>query len=303
MRVNDEHVTHPDRAFRFLRFETAGFAGPRHRHPQLELTWIEEGSGVRFVGDSAAPFASGDLVLLGPLVPHAWLGTGAGDVSIGRVTVVQFPLALLEHPLLPELACLRPLSEQAGRGLAIGGACHAAVTGLLAAMPQADALARLGSLLGILRCLCLHPADLQPLATSPMRSAGPAGSERRIDRVIDWVHRHLHEDLDPQAAARVAHVSQAAFSRFFHRETGKTWSVYLNDVRCSQACVLLKQSGAPISAVAQACGYRTMSHFNAEFRARYGRTPREHRRGPFSPSPHLPSGPRRSSAEPAGTPA
>ncbi len=279
MRVNEEHVTHPDRAFRFLRFETPGFAGPRHRHLQLELTWIEQGAGVRFVGDSAAPFAGGDLVLLGPLVPHAWLSTGAEGGLPGQVTVVQFPLALLEQPLLPELTALRPLAEQAGRGLAIGGACHAAVTETLVAMREADALARLGGLLGILRCLWLHPGDLRPLATSALRSGGPVGSERRIDRVIDWVHRHLHEDLSPQSAARVAHVSPAAFSRFFRRETGKTWSAYLNDVRCSQACVLLKQSGQPIGSVAQACGYRTMSHFNAEFRVRYGRTPREHRGG------------------------
>ena len=54
MRVSEEQVSHPDRTFRFLRFETDRFRGDRHRHRQLELTWIEAGVGLRFVGDDAA---------------------------------------------------------------------------------------------------------------------------------------------------------------------------------------------------------------------------------------------------------
>ena len=77
MRAIQEHITHPDQSFRFLRFEVDAFGGGRHRHRQLELTWVERGAGVRFVGDSAEPFADGDLVLLGANVPHTWISTAA----------------------------------------------------------------------------------------------------------------------------------------------------------------------------------------------------------------------------------
>ena len=79
-------------------------------------------------------------------------------------------------------------------------------------------------------------------------------------------------------AARVAHVSPAAFSRFFSRETGKTWTAYVNDVRCSEAAVRLRQGRRPVAEVAQDCGYRTLSHFNREFRARFGAAPSDYRR-------------------------
>jgi len=283
MRVAQEHVTHPDRAYRYERFELAAFAAPRHRHPQLELTWIERGAGVRHVGDSAVPFASGDLVLLGADVPHTWLGTHFDGAATGLATVLQFPPTLLAQPLLPELAALRPLAEQARRGLVISGATHARVTQLLAALREADALARLAGLLTVLRELALHPADLQPIASSLPRPTADGARERRIDRVTDWVHRHLSGPLGVTEAAQVAHVSPAAFSRFFRRETGKTWSTYINDVRCSEASVMLRQTGEPVARVAEACGYLTLSHFNREFRARFGVAPRMHRRATPAP--------------------
>ena len=62
MRASTEHVTHPDQAFRLLSLTLDAFDGGLHRHPQFELTWIQEGVGLRFVGDSVEPFDGGDLV-------------------------------------------------------------------------------------------------------------------------------------------------------------------------------------------------------------------------------------------------
>ena len=73
MRATKEHVHHPHATLRCLRLELSGFKAPRHRHHHLELTWVERGEGLRQVGDHTAPFAAGDLVLLGPDLPHTWL--------------------------------------------------------------------------------------------------------------------------------------------------------------------------------------------------------------------------------------
>ncbi|MBA3686115.1 MAG: cupin domain-containing protein, partial [Planctomycetes bacterium] len=43
-----------------------------HFHPELELTWIKRGQGLRYVGESVEAFAAGDLVLIGPGIPHTW---------------------------------------------------------------------------------------------------------------------------------------------------------------------------------------------------------------------------------------
>jgi hypothetical protein len=43
-----------------------------HYHPELELIHIEQGSGTQFVGDNIQNFQSGDLLLIGPNLPHYW---------------------------------------------------------------------------------------------------------------------------------------------------------------------------------------------------------------------------------------
>jgi AraC-like DNA-binding protein len=284
MRVSEEHVTHPDAAFRYLRLALPAFGGARHRHGQAELTWVERGHGVRFVGDSAEPFADGDLVLLGPRVPHLWAGRADAGEAHFLAHVVQFPTSLLASPLLPELHAAQPLLDRAGRGLRVQGQAHAPVARALRAMAEADSLQRLALLVQVLRALVLHARSLRPLSTAAAATGTGSGPDAgraaagRIDRVIDWIHQHLAAELFMADAARVAHVSPAAFSRFFSRETGKTWTAYVNDVRCSEAAVHLRQGSRPVAEVAHDCGYRTLSHFNREFRARFGAAPSDYRR-------------------------
>jgi AraC-like DNA-binding protein len=281
MKVAWEHVTHPDRSFRFLRFETEAFRGAPHRHRHLELTWIEAGDGLRLVGDSATPFEAGDLVLLGSNTPHCWISSQ--DRTASAATVVQFAPDLLNDPTLPELLRLAPLAEKASVGLLVGDPCRRAVTDVLARMSGAGAIGRLAGLLEILELLALNEHALAPVARSPMRPGGGLHGEdldeRRIDRVIGWIHRRMDRELTVAEAARVARITPGAFSRFFRHEVGKTFTEYVNDVRCSEACIRLRRSEKAVTVIAQECGFATMSHFNRQFRLRHGSAPRTYRRG------------------------
>jgi AraC-like DNA-binding protein len=278
VRIRNEHVTHPERSFRYLRYEVDRFRLERHRHRQLELTWIERGTGMRFVGDNVAPFTSGDLVLLGVDVPHAWVSAGASDPNACIASVIQFPIELISQASFPELARARPLAERARVGLQIGGRCAESVQAVLGSMPAANAFRQLACLIEIIGLMSTHPADLAPIATSPQPAAAPGVRARQIDRVTEWIARNMRRELRVVEAARLAGVSPGAFPRFFRREAGKPFSTYVNDVRCGEACLKLRQSRGPIAAIAEQCGFRSISHFNRQFRRRLGATPREYRR-------------------------
>jgi AraC-like DNA-binding protein len=144
-------------------------------------------------------------------------------------------------------------------------------------MREASSISRLASLVHILGLLVEFQEALLPIASNSMRSSADQSGRtvsRRIDRVIDWVHEKFAEELRIEDAARLVSITPAAFSRFFCNEVGKPFTQYINDVRCSAACLKLRQSNKAVSIIAEECGFSTMSHFNRQFLTRMGVSPR-----------------------------
>jgi AraC-like DNA-binding protein len=277
MRAVKERIHHPSQSFRLTRFELNGFNLQLHCHPQWELTWIEQGSGIRFVAGTAQAFSAGDMVLLGSNLPHAWKSLANGKSLPYVATVLQFPPALLHLDALPELSQLHALKLMAVRGIRITGLCQRLVAERLSAMLKLDPLGRVAGLFEVLRLLSLHPQDLSPVSDRVTDAPDKPSNETRLDRLVQWIHTHAGGEIRMQDAAEVVHVSVGAFSRFFRRETGKTFTEFVNDVRCAKACVLLRDSDRAIAQVAFECGFVTPSHFNRLFLARMGVTPRAYR--------------------------
>lgn len=91
-----------------------------HFHPEFELTYIISGSGKRIVGDSIDLFYPGDLVLLGPDLPHTWNSVN-NDNQEGscRAVVFQFSEKLIPGRAeeFPEFNNVHRLLEMARRGV------------------------------------------------------------------------------------------------------------------------------------------------------------------------------------------
>ncbi len=59
----------------FIVFNESGtcFPYPWHYHPEYELVLIRKSTGRRMVGDHIGYFDEGDLVFMGPMLPHVWV--------------------------------------------------------------------------------------------------------------------------------------------------------------------------------------------------------------------------------------
>ena len=287
MRITREPIHHAEESLRCLHLALPAFDGGLHRHGHVELTWIERGQGLRWVGDSVEPFFDGDLVLVGSETPHLWASRGAQPHPGCAATVLQFPPDWLQRSGLPELRAVAPLLAQAGPGVELQGATRIAVQDLLARLPGSSAQRRVAIFIEVLGCLLAGAADLRALSAplQPARGAAPrsGASPQRVDRVLNWIEAHLADELSVDDAAAVAHVSPAAFGRFFQREVGKTFTAYVNDARCGWAALRLIQGPEPIAQIAQACGFPTLSNFGEQFRRRHGMAPRDFRAGRAGP--------------------
>lgn len=93
-------------------------------HPEYEVHLITRGSGRFIVGDRVGNFAAGQLVLVGPELPHHWISDlASGRSLVGRDVVLQFHDQWIQSciTLMPELDELRPLLSRSTRGIEFSG--------------------------------------------------------------------------------------------------------------------------------------------------------------------------------------
>ena len=250
-----------------------------HYHPQFELTLTVNARGQRYIGDHLGNFEPGDLVLVGPNLPHTWSASERIDAAQPMLAVVVwFSLEWITQlaSVLPELHGLRQLALRAGPALQFTpqvAARSAAMLLQLHALPQPQ---RLPLLLSVLLELA---GDMQarPLASNALQLIAADGQQQRMANVLDYMHLHFRDEIAMEELAERAALSLGAFHRFFKRHALCTPSTYLARLRIGRACQQLIQTRHGVAAIAQEAGYRNLAHFNRQFRADKQMTPRAFR--------------------------
>lgn len=244
-----------------------------HHHPEYELTLTLNSRGQRFVGDHVGDYGPGDLVLVGPNLPHTWASrerTGAGPHVALVLWFRADWIAALCAPV--ELRGVGRMFARAAAGLAFDPALGLALAADYEALFTLPPAPRLIGLLSILSRLAEAPA--QPLAAS---APPPEGDRRRIDRVLAHLHRHYAEPLRMEALAGIAALSVSGLHRLFLRHTRMTVTGYVAALRVGEACSRLSSTGQPIAHVAAEVGYPSLANFNRQFLRLRGMTPRDYR--------------------------
>ncbi len=258
-----------------------------HFHPEYELTFIIESRGRRLVGDSIERYSSGDLVLLGPNLPHTWRSEDfpggsrrrRGRRRLHRAVVIQFDHAFLGERLLalPEMEAIARLLPRSSRGLAISGRTRDEVGRRMVAMRRMGPLERLLELLRILQAVSRGGGDLRPLSRMPVAPPGGPSGPRLIDRVFSQLHESYTRAVSQAEVARRSGLTSSGFSRFFRRSTGTTFGEYLAGLRTSHAASLLIETELPVLEISLRSGFNNLSNFNRRFRRLKGMSPREFR--------------------------
>ncbi|MBL9217021.1 MAG: AraC family transcriptional regulator [Opitutaceae bacterium] len=271
-----------DRSFHLAERRVPRFDAPWHFHQEFELTLIVESQGWRFVGDSIERFSGGDLVLLGPNLPHFW--RNEGRTPCAHSIVIQFRADWLGPAFwdAPEMRRARRLLARAGRGLVFRGRNAAVATARLRALRGRRGL---GALLEVIALLdLLAGASARELASAAYTPSLNLRAEARLARVYAFLIRHFSEPLTLPQIARVAAMTPAAFSRYFKRATGRNVSVFLTELRIDQAMRLLSETERTVAEIAAEAGFTTLSSFNRRFRERLKCAPRDYRRALLSAS-------------------
>jgi AraC-like DNA-binding protein len=249
-----------------------------HHHPEFELTLTLNSVGQRFIGDHIGDYADGDLVLIGPNLPHTWASRSKVDDSRPHHALVMWFRPEWAAPLVEGMTEMRAVGEMLGRakaGLQFSAGAAAKARSVIEGLFRTSAENRLLGLLIVLAQLARDP-DARPLATPVTHE--PAADRARIDRVLDHIHVHYADGIAIEALADIAALSPSGLHRLFRRHTRMTVSDYVMRLRIGEACALLSGTSRPIAHIAGDVGYNALANFNRQFRALKGLTPREYRR-------------------------
>lgn len=178
------------------------------------------------------------------LLPHGRLAAFAGG-----------PLAPVLPSRHPRLAWLSTLIEREmrapgpGAALLIDSLLRAVALGLLAV----DA-----------------PVPVAPQRAERLNAA-------TLARVQDFLAAQIGQAVTLDAVAAVAGMPSARFARAFRETTGQTLYRFTMAQRVALARDLLRDGGQSLTAVAQACGFASLSSFNASFTRAVGLGPGAYR--------------------------
>lgn len=249
-----------------------------HYHREIELTLTVNSIGQRYVGDNIEDYADGDLVLIGPDVPHTWMSQhkiDAGQPHVAHVFWIDPDWLARLVDTVAELQPIRTMLQSSSRGIAFSGAAVSQVRPLIENMGNLPAIRRVVSLLEILAILAAD-RDCR-MVCAPTESAG-AASCGRIQGTLDYIHQHYQQDISMNTLADLAALSVSGLHRQFKKHTRQTVGEYIAHLRIGKACSLLISTTRPVSWVSEESGYTNLSHFNRQFQAIKQTTPREFRR-------------------------
>lgn len=267
-------------SFLARKFDEWAFDSPYHFHPEYELTYITQGSGARYVGSHMEEFFSGDLVLIGPNLPHCWkLGTAGKEAESGAI-VIQFSENFLGEDFFdkPELQEIKKLFKRAVSGISFKNNTRTSVNKTLYSLIKEDSnFNKMTELLHVLQELALSK-EYALLDQNQSIAERSMAEQERINPVFAYLVENFRQQVSLDAVAGIANMTTNAFCKYFKKITRKTLVETIIEYRLNYATQQLVQTDKPISDIAFDSGFGDVSHFYKTFKSKMNVSPLNYRK-------------------------
>ncbi|WP_323118996.1 AraC family transcriptional regulator [Burkholderia alba] len=267
--------TRRDESFRAWVHDYPHSVAKWHFHPEYEIHVIRASHGKFFVGDYIGDFAPGNLVIVGPNLPHNWISELDENERVpSRDVVLQFSRQAVEKMMeaFTELQAVIGLIDDASRGVQFPDPIGLAVAPLIAELSATHGCRRVERLMSLFDRL-LSCEERRLLAGPAYRIDAQHYMSSTINQVLAYLRQNLPGALREADVAAFAGMSISTFTRFFRRHTGSTFVQYLNRLRINEACELLMFSGLNVTDICYRVGFNNLSNFNRQFLSMKGMPP------------------------------
>ena len=275
-----EHIElSPNQSFTIRQFTAPCGENIFHYHPEIEITYVVNATGQRYIGGKLEEFGPGDLVLIGKDTPHYYIHDEATlSADEAPVIVIHFNEDFLGTSIhnIPEFKTFSNLVHQASQGLKFSKDITRKVATIMEDLLQEKGISGLNKLIDIFDILS-HSDDHEVIGINGYNHSMESGDRLRINTIYSFVATHYQDKISLDDVAQLVHMTTPAFCRYFKRLTRQSFVQFVNEYRIGNACKQLVQSDASISEIAFGNGYNNLSNFNRQFKSVMNTTPNAYR--------------------------
>jgi len=259
-----------------------GFDYPIHNHPEIEINLVMGMSGKRVVGDSTENYEQNDLVMLGPYLNHKWYGdeTLLKNKQPYRVITIQFDANQFSASMMikDSFFAIRNLLKESVQGIQYTGKTFETAKNIMIEMTENKGFDNTISFLKLLDVLS-KGTERRFLSFLEFDIGGPRTNNNRIQIAYAYIMQHYADpNFKISDVADQVQMTENAFSRFFQRQSFRSFSDFLIDLRLGKACKLILESDKTISEICYSSGFNNIANFNRLFKKYRGFTPNEFRK-------------------------
>lgn len=247
-----------------------------HYHPELELVYVNGGTGKRQVGSHISYYRNGELILIGSNLPHCGFTDSLSNHE--QETVIQMRPEFLGDTFfeIPEMKSIKSLFERAKMGIVFHGEIKRGIGSKIEALGKLDHYERLLGLLEILKSL--EVAERYTILNAQgFILETELQDNNRINIIFNFVKEEFKRQIPLDEIAELVSMTVPAFCRYFKKITGKTFTQFVNEYRLTHAAKLLHENPISITDVCIESGFNNFSHFNKQFKKFTGKAPSTYR--------------------------
>jgi AraC-like DNA-binding protein len=253
-----------------------------HRHREVQIEWVIEGTGILIAGNYMQHFEPGDVYIIGANQSHIFKSDEAyfnseSDKKIHSVSIFFDPVQLSQNLLsLPEMTGIRKFVSSLHNGMQLPESDLIKRT-ISEIVRQKESL-RVASFITLLH-LFSTTRDIKALSTNNNEQIISDVEGIRMDHIFQYLVTNYRKHISLAEIASIANLTPQAFCRYFKKHTDKTFVSFLNEIRVNEACkIIVNGKFDSYSDISYQTGFDHVSNFNRVFKKTIGKSPREYQR-------------------------
>lgn len=276
MKVLPFKIPKPEKEALVYKEDNGELFSQLHQHEETQISYIFKGSGSLVLGDTISSYKTGDIIVIGENLPHAFKSdqTNLADALMLTLffTKSSFGKGFFA---IADLYNTNEFFQDVVHGIKLTSNRKKIIC-IFQKLKENNKIERIASFLNILNLIIL--AEKRPLSSFVYRKKYTDGDGKRMRAVIDHAMEYFYEPISLDEIAEKASMSKNAFCRYFKKRTNKTFFQFLIEIRIENACkILYSQKELPVSSIAESCGFKNISNFNRKFKELKGITPTEYK--------------------------